>query len=41
VELAALNRAHPDRSHPDRAHPDRILDRHEIAWMARIVWVIL
>jgi phage repressor protein C with HTH and peptisase S24 domain len=41
VELAALNRAHPDRSHPDRAHPDRTLDRHEIAWMARIVWVIL
>jgi phage repressor protein C with HTH and peptisase S24 domain len=29
VELAALNRAHPDHT----------LDSREIAWMARIVWV--
>jgi phage repressor protein C with HTH and peptisase S24 domain len=29
VELAAINRAHPDHT----------LDSHEIAWMARIVWV--
>jgi len=29
VELISLNRAHPDRA----------VDSHEIAWMARIVWV--
>ncbi len=29
IELVSLNRVHPDRT----------LDTHEIAWMARIVWV--
>jgi len=29
IELISLN----------RAHPDRILGTHEIAWMARVVWV--
>lgn len=29
VELVSINRAHPDRT----------LETHEIAWMARIVWV--